>query len=188
MQLIVITGAPGSGKTTIAKILSKKLNAKVLSITKFVLKNKIFEYNKKEKVVEIKKLKKELKKEIEKFKNEKFLIVEGHLACEFCISTSAKVIVLRRSLKKLKKEMKKRKYSLKKVSDNLSLEAIDYFGENSRIHYKNVFEVFVEDKRSTIKKILRILKGEKIDETKRANEVENREFVEMLQKNQIKLL
>jgi adenylate kinase len=187
MQLIIITGSPGVGKTTIARILSKKLKVKALSITNFILKNRIFENQRGEKVVEIKKLQKLLEKEIKKSRSEKFLIIEGHLACELSFS-AAKVIVLRRSLKKLKKEMEKRKYSKRKISDNLILEALDYFGENSRIHYKEVYEVFVKNKKATINKILRILKGEKIDETKIANRIEKEEFVSMLQKNELELL
>jgi adenylate kinase len=189
MQIIVITGCPGSGKTTIARMLSRKLKANVLSLTDFIIKNKIFEYQNNEKVVDIKKLKKILEKEIKKIsKKEKFLIVEGHLACDFSISYSAKVIVLRRSLNILKKEMEKRKYSLKKISDNLILEAFDYFGENSKKHYKNVFEIFVKGKTTTLKKILRIVKGEAIDETKLANSIEKKQLLYMLRKNQLQLL
>jgi adenylate kinase len=188
MQLIIITGSPGVGKTTIAKILSKKLRAKALSITNFILKNRIFENQRGEKVVEIKKLQKLLEKEIKKLKKEKFLIIEGHLACELSLPNPAKVIVLRRSLKKLKKEMEKRNYSKKKISDNLILEALDYFGENSRIHYKEVYELFAKNKKTTVNKILKILKGKKIDETKIANRIEKEEFVSMLQKNELKLL
>ena len=188
MQFIVITGSPGVGKTTIAKILSKKLKAKALSITNFILKNRIFENQRGEKVVEIKKLQKLLEKEIKKLRSEKSLIIEGHLACEVSLPNPAKVIVLRRSLKKLKKEMEKRNYSKRKISDNLILEALDYFGENSRTHYKEVYEVFAKNKKATINKILKILKGEKIDETEIANRIEKEEFVSMLQKNELELL
>jgi adenylate kinase len=187
MQLIIVTGSPGVGKTTIAKILSKKLRIKALSITNFIFKNRIFENQRGEKVVEIKKLQKLLEKEIRKLKSEKSLIIEGHLACELSFS-NAKVIVIRRSLKQLKKEMQKRNYSKKKISDNLILEALDYFGESSRTHYKEVYEIFAKNKKTTLKKILEILKGKKIDETKIANRIEKEEFISMLQKNELELL
>jgi adenylate kinase len=189
MDLILITGSPGSGKTTIAKILSKRLKVKVISLTEFILKTKIFEEAEGEKSVEIKKLQKSLEKELNKLKDEKLVIVEGHLACELILKKyNTKVIVLRRSLKKLKKEMEKRGYSKKKISDNLILEAIDYFGENSRSRYKKVYEIFVKDKKTTINKILKILKGKKIDETQYANKIEKKEFILMLQKKEIQLV
>jgi len=189
MQILVITGVPGSGKTTIAKILSKKLKAKYLSITKFILQNRIFEEQNREKVVEVKKLQKYLDREIKKIKNEKFLILEGHLASELSFPNyKTKVIVFRRNLNQLKKEMEKRGYSKRKISDNLILEAMDYFGEHSRTNFKDVYEIFVKNKETTINKILKILKGKKIDETKIANKTEKKEFILMLQKNEIQLL
>jgi adenylate kinase len=189
MDLILITGSPGTGKTTIAKILLKKLKAKVINLTEFILKTKIFEEINGEKIVEIKKLQKSLKKELNKLKGKKLIIVEGHLACElFLKKYNPKIIVFRRSLKKLKKEMEKRGYSKKKISDNLILEALDYFGEKSRSKYKEVYEIFVKDKKTTINKILKILKGKKIDETQYANKIEKNELILMLQRKEIQLV
>ena len=67
MKLIIVTGAVGTGKTTLAKKLAGKLNYEYIDVNKIIKKYKISEgYDKKRKtkVIDIKKLNKYLIKEI----------------------------------------------------------------------------------------------------------------------------
>jgi len=74
MRVVIITGTPGTGKTTLAKQLAKKLNFHYLDVNKIIKKYKISEgYDKKRKtiIIDIKKLNKALINEI---KNHRKLI------------------------------------------------------------------------------------------------------------------
>ena len=71
MKAIIVTGTPGTGKTTLARKLGKKLNFSYLDANKTIKKYKLVAgYDKKRKanIVDIKKLNRALIKEINNFK------------------------------------------------------------------------------------------------------------------------
>jgi len=74
MKVVAVSGVPGTGKTTIAKKLAKRLNFYYLDVNRLIAKNKLYEgYDKKRKtkVVGINKLNRFLIKEIKNMLNEK---------------------------------------------------------------------------------------------------------------------
>jgi len=119
---IVITGTPGTGKTKIAKHLAKRTGIELVDLKEFVNRNHIFKIEKGQKVVDVGLLGKKLLSRIKKSKD---YIVEGHLACEIRIPADF-VIVLRTNPNKLRARLAKRKYSKKKVNENLEAEMLDY--------------------------------------------------------------
>lgn len=73
-KIIVITGTPGTGKTTLSKNLARMLNFLYLDVNKFILKHKLSEgYDRKRrtKIVDVVKLNKKLIELIIFFKNYK---------------------------------------------------------------------------------------------------------------------
>src|SRR3989338_7048744 len=67
MKVVCVSGVPGTGKTTIAKRLSKKLNYYYLDVNKLISKYKLSEgYDKKRrtKIIDVNKLNSKLIKEI----------------------------------------------------------------------------------------------------------------------------
>ncbi len=71
MEVICVTGVPGTGKTTLAKKLAKKLNFYYLDVNKFIEKNKLpkgYDRKRKTKIIDVKKLNKILIKEISRIK------------------------------------------------------------------------------------------------------------------------
>lgn len=137
-MLIVITGTPGTGKTEMAKKLAKITNMRLIQITTFVNKRKLYSLTAGEKVVDTAKLEKVLKKEL---KNESGTIIEGHLACEIMLPADF-IFVLRTHPKILEKRLDRRGYSQEKIAKNLLAEMLDYCVVRSEKNYKNnVLEV-----------------------------------------------
>ena len=162
---LVITGNPGVGKHTIAKTLAEIMNLKILDINKIALESDLFE--KKNGVIEVNtaKLKPILTKKITK----KSIIV-GHLA-PFVVPKSKvnQVIVLRKNPYKLLSIYKKRKYSRKKIADNLGSEVLGIIAYDSIKKFGKSKTVQIDTTSTSIanltKKIKSIFKG-KFDEDK----------------------
>ncbi len=121
---IIITGTPGTGKTTLAKKLAALLGAPLLDLNAIAIKNKFYQKEKgtAEKIVDLAKLSSKLKTLV---KPHNSFVVEGHLACEFFIPCDF-IIVLRCNPNTLEKRLKKRKYSAKKIGENSMAETLDY--------------------------------------------------------------
>ncbi len=155
VKAIIITGTPGSGKTTIAKKLAKELKAEYVDVNKLVKEFKLIDgYDKKRKckIVDVKKLVKVLVKLVRNSK--KRLVIDSHLShfldkryVEVCIVTKC-------NLKTLKKRLIKRKYSFKKVRENLDAEIFDVcLNEAIEIGHK----IKVIDTSKKIKKLIKNL-------------------------------
>lgn len=165
----LISGTPGTGKTSVAKLLSKELNYKLIKINDFAKeKNLIISKDKKRNsdIVDTNKL----NKEISKLKGN--FVIEGHLA-HFCKGDFC--IVLRTNPKELEKRLKKKKWNSSKIKENVDAEIIDVCLQEALQINKNVYEIDTTNKKpreivETIKKILNgIDKGHlpgKIDWTK----------------------
>lgn len=133
--MLVITGNPGVGKHTVAKIVAKKLDLELIDINAVAIKkNAIIKKDKIGYVIDLKKLSSLLRKEITR----KCLVV-GHLAPYVLKKTDPTlVIVLRRSPYELEKVYSIRGYNKQKTTNNISSEiigvclydAIKRFGKN----------------------------------------------------------
>lgn len=140
---LLLTGVPGTGKTTAAKLLSQKTGAALLDINKLVNVLKLYssvDETDGAKVVRLKELQGELSSAIKAEKRS--LIVEGHLGCEMKLPV-AKVIVLRCNPKVLRARMASRNYPQAKIAANALSEALDYCTVWSERNYgkKKVWEI-----------------------------------------------
>ena len=124
---LVVTGNPGVGKHTIAKKLATELNYKILDINKIAIESKLFEKQDDVLDVDVIKLKKILKN-----KTTKKTIVVGHLA-PYVLSKNQvkKAVILRKNPYKLLSIYKKRKYSTKKIFENLGSEILGVIAYDS---------------------------------------------------------
>lgn len=118
--MIVITGNPGVGKHTVAKLLAEKLDLELIDINKVAIQKGIIEKKKGTLDVDVKKLKKILEKLVTKNS-----LVVGHLAPYVVSRKQVKLaIVLRRNPYRLSSVYKKRKYSHQKSIENLGSEIL----------------------------------------------------------------
>ncbi len=140
-MVIIVTGSVGSGKTTTAKKLAKKLIYSYVDVTKLIKDNKLYDSVDKKNdcvVVDIVKLNKFL---IEIIKLDKKIIIDSHMShflpkrhIDLCVVTKC-------DLKVLKERLKKRGYSAKKIKDNLECEIFNVCFEEAKEAKQRVFVI-----------------------------------------------
>ncbi|MEM4637889.1 MAG: AAA family ATPase [Candidatus Woesearchaeota archaeon] len=165
-MIITITGTPGTGKTYIAKKVAEKTNFRYLNLNKIIKKEKLYErYDKKAKTydVEVKKLKiidkklneyldkknskitddsqpkkttlQKLIKELKNKKKTRNIIIDSHLSHYL---KSDLCIVVKSDIKKISERLKKRKYSIKKIRENIESEIFDVCLEEAKQQKRNI--------------------------------------------------
>src|SRR3989344_3707173 len=117
---IIVTGTPGTGKTTVAKLISAHLNFKYIDVNEIIKQHNICdEYDKERKctIVDGNKLKAILEKRIKSSKDN--LIIDSHMSHIVSPKIVRFCIVTRCELKILKKRLEERDYNEQKVRENL---------------------------------------------------------------------
>jgi adenylate kinase len=124
---LIITGTPGTGKSTISGILSERTGIPLVRVADVVRKKMRLGPRHE---VDIKRLASHLRF----LRSEKDFIVEGHLACELRLPADH-VIVLRTEPRVLRKRMEMRGYGKKKIEENLMAEMLDYCTQRATKEY-----------------------------------------------------
>ncbi len=164
-MFILITGVPGTGKSTLAEELKKKLYKYKFSIINdkdFSKENKLGKECKDgEYEVGVVKLNKALSDYLSKYVN-KNIIFDGHLWCEVSKALLKKftfVFLLESSETLLRKRMKERKYLPLKIEDNVFCQTTRYIPKllKSKKIECNLIKVN-DDIKLNIKKINKFLK------------------------------
>ena len=127
-RVILFTGTPCVGKTSVARQLSSSLQALYVNLTDLALKEKIIQGKDKQRnsiVVDEERMKKRLKELITKSREEN-VVVDGHYAANVVpTSLVSLVFVLRRDPVELRKLMEQSGFSEKKLRENLASEILD---------------------------------------------------------------
>ncbi len=142
-MLIAITGTPGTGKTSVTKILEKN-GFSVIYLNELVIE-KSFILGKDEKrnsnIVDIEKTDEYFKKH----KTNDLVFIDGHLSHLF--SNVDKVIILRCHPNKLEENLNIKNWKKEKINENIESEILDIIlTEAVDIHKKeNIFEIDTTD-------------------------------------------
>jgi len=184
-MLIGLTGTPGTGKTSVSKLLEKRRGWKVIYLNDLIKEEHLYTDVDEERdavVADMELIRERLAEILEEEKgqdsekkkvngeekadrNENITIIESHLAHYI----TDIVIVLRAYPPELKKRLEKRGYSKEKINENAEAESIDLILAEAFEWCKKVFEVnttgrTAEETAGDVEKIIDHLLGGKEDE------------------------
>jgi adenylate kinase len=166
-RVILITGTPCTGKTTLSKQLTTKLDALYINLTDFAKDNSLTLGEDKQRnttIIDETKMRKKLAQTITQTQKGT-VIVDGHYASAVVSPTLAThVFVLRRNPVELKEFMQKCKFSEAKLYENLSAEILDVcLVEALQMQEGKVCELDVTGRtvEETVNEVLAVLAGEK---------------------------
>lgn len=180
-MIILITGTPGVGKTTVSSILVEKTGAHLIDVNELVNEKHLYTGIDEErgyKIVDLDALFHEMDKLIGKVNPEEYVVVEGHLSHLF--ESSDLVIVLRANPDVLRVRMKAKGWKTAKIRENIEAEAIDICSyEAFEIHGDKVNEIDTSEilPEQVADLIIDVIKGDK------RFPVGNVDFLEYFQSN-----
>jgi adenylate kinase len=139
-MIISLTGTPGTGKTSISKLLNKN-NIDIIHLNNVIAKHKsIFkmDHKRKTKIVDIDKLNKIIGEIINK---NNLIIIEGHFS--HLLKYIDKVIVLRCHPSELKIRLNNKNWNKYKIKENIEAEILDIILCEciSKYSKNNIFEI-----------------------------------------------
>lgn len=121
MVIISISGTPGTGKTSVAEILAKKLKANLINIKEMMRKNEIrYSYDRKRKTSVIDE--RELQKAVSRKLQDGYNIIDSHLSH---LLKANRVFILRTNPIVLRRRLKKRGWAESKIKENVEAEILD---------------------------------------------------------------
>jgi len=129
MKIIVISGTPGTGKTSVSKMIAELYDARVLSLNEPEISNKFktkFDIKRDTYVIDTNKLLPHIINLIESYKNENpdYLIIEGHFSDIIPENYIDYAIILRCDPFVLKKRLEERDYADEKIIENVQAEIL----------------------------------------------------------------
>jgi adenylate kinase len=127
-RVILITGTPCVGKTSVARLLSSTLQALCVNLTDLALKEKLIQGKDKQRnsiIVDEDRMKKRLKELVTKSDKEN-VVIDGHYAVNVVPANLVSLVfVLRRDPVELRKLMAQSGFSEEKLHENLASEILD---------------------------------------------------------------
>lgn len=143
--IIIITGTPGVGKTTVSKLLAIHLEAKHVDLSELAVREQLllgWDEERKTSIADIERLRARLY-EIASA-SEQPLILDSHYASSIVpYGEASSVFVLRKDPSRLKEELESRGYDVKKVRENVAAEILD-------VCLSEAVETYGEDKISEV--------------------------------------
>ncbi len=136
-MIILITGTPGTGKSTTAQLVAEALGVQNLRISDLIDKNIVIGRDEERESLEI-----DIGKLYEKIKKMelKDTVIDGHLS-HLLPFEDAIVIVLRARPEVLEERLKAKGFNRRKIKENLEAEAIDVCLIESFERHKKVYEI-----------------------------------------------
>ena len=126
-KVVVVTGTPGVGKTSVARLLAQRLKGAVLNLSEIVQSEGLscgVDETRATLVADTEKVANRVRSAIAQA--EGYIIVEGHFASDVVAESDAfKVFVLRRDPDELRRVLVERGFRESKVAENVAAEILD---------------------------------------------------------------
>ena len=159
-MIIALTGTPGTGKTSVSKILQKN-GFKVIDLNKVACEKDFLigrDEDRNSDIVDVKRFDEYVTKN---YSIGDIVFIEGHLS--HLLKSVDKVIVLRCHPKELRKNLSKKGWKEEKIKENLEAEVLDIIlCEVVKLHpRKSIFEIDITNKSidAIVLSILEIIKN-----------------------------
>lgn len=143
---IVVTGTPGSGKTTISKALVREMHVKYISLTKLVIHKRLYatvDQRRRTKVVDLRRTRAWLRQSLSK--NQAVTIIDTHIPDAIPREFVRRVLVVRCHPSVLEQRLRKKGWRTAKIRENVLAEILDscyviaraYYGANKTAQVDN---------------------------------------------------
>lgn len=143
-RAIIISGCPGTGKTTLSSSLAKILNIEIISLGELVEREKLYSHIDSGRDTKVADLDRLVPRIVELINNtEGVVIIEGHYADIVPSSLVDLVIVLRTHPEVLSNRLEAKGWSVRKVRENVQAEILGSCTFNALKAYRNelVYEI-----------------------------------------------
>jgi len=143
-QSIAISGTPGTGKTSVGQLLKDRLGAELIDLSSVIREQGLFTDKDKERdtlIADLDRLRKYLTTYLKQSTSQ--CIIVGHFADEVPEKNLGYLIILRCHPVLLTKRLRKRKWSYKKILENVQAEILDVCTSQALQHHSSdkIFEV-----------------------------------------------
>ena len=161
MKTILVSGTPGTGKTTIAKKLARTLDFCYIDVNRFITMHKLhdsYDIKRKTKIVDTRKLNRFLLSKINRMVGkENGAIIDSHLSHYFPKKHADLCIIAKCGIGKLSRRLIKKGFHKEKIDENIQAEIFDVCLNDAR-RMRHKIMVVDTTKGSDIGKIARDLK------------------------------
>ncbi|MGM5482757.1 MAG: AAA family ATPase [Nanobdellota archaeon] len=145
-RVIIVSGAPGTGKTTLSKKIAEKLSFEYIDVNELISQNNMsagFDADRKCLIVEENKLEAFL---IDRLKKSSKAVVDSHMSHIISPDLADLCIITHTSIEILRKRLENRGYLKKKIDENIQSEIFDVCGQEAFEKGHNILEVNTDDK------------------------------------------
>ncbi len=148
-RIIIVTGTPGTGKTSVSRLLAEKLGCIHLDVSRYVIENKIYaSYDEKRQsyVIDEDKVREAIRKLVE---TSKCIIIDIHYPELLDFLQPDIVVILRTAPGTLEKRLKPRNWPENKVKENIMAEILGVPTANalSIVSPDKIYEIDTTDKK-----------------------------------------
>ena len=166
-RVIIVTGTPGVGKSTVSKELSSRLVCRLVSVGDLVKDERLYTRVDRKRdtlVADMDQTSKRLSDIVSG--SSEMLIVEGHYAVDVVPQETVKLVfVLRRDPEELREILRKRSYGEQKIRENIAAEILDVclYDAVDRCGAEKVCEVNVTGRKAdeVVDEIQQVMQGKK---------------------------